>query len=195
MTSGLFILVGLYGLAVAAVLALFAAPYAFFIYNRFVRLQTSAKAALGDIDVLLKKRHDLVPGLVDAVRDYAGHENGIFTEVSGLRSGATPAATVAERAEADGALRGLLKNFSAVAENYPALKADRNFRQLMEALQQVEDAIESARRHYNAVVREYNILLSAIPSRIVGRIGGFAPEEFFELADEEQRQPQRIVGR
>lgn len=179
MVSGLLILFGLYVLGGLLVVALLTAPYLVIIYNRFVKLQTRARAALGDIDVLLRKRADLIPRLLEAVKDYAGHENRVFAEVAGLRSRDLQQATVAERLEYDRALQGLVGRLNAVVEANPTLKADRNFRQLMDALQQIENELEAARRYYNSQVRDHNILLQAIPSRLVGRLAGFAPREYF----------------
>jgi LemA protein len=181
MVSGFLILLGLYALIGLLIVALCSAPFIVYIYNRFIKLQTRARAALGDIDVLLRKRQDLIPRLMEAVRDYAGHEDSVFTEVAGLRSRALQTTTIGERSEHDRALQELSRSLAAVAESNPALKADANFRQLMDALQQIENELEAARRYYNSQVRDHNILLKVIPSRVIGRLAGFAPQEFFEL--------------
>jgi len=162
------------------------------IYNRLVRLRNTARSSWSDIDVQLKKRYDLVPNIVDTVKAYASHERGVFDQVTKARAQAMQGGTPAEQAKADGFFKDTLKSLFAVAEAYPDLKANTNFLKLQSQFQELEDNIESARRYYNAVVRDYNTLTEAFPSNVVASMFGFKPEEFFQLESPEiERKPVR----
>src|SRR5580693_8321056 len=126
------------------------------LYNRLVMLRQAWKNAFADIDVQLKQRHDLVPNLVETVKGYAAHESGVFEKVTEARASAMRAASPAEKGAAEGQLSGALANLMAVAENYPQLKADANFRQLQDQLTDLENKIAAARRFFNNSVAEYN---------------------------------------
>jgi LemA protein len=168
--------------AVALVLIVF--------YNRLVRLRNTVRSSWSDIDVHLKKRFDLVPGLVETVKGYAKHEREVFDRVTQARAGAMQAGGPAEAARQENALKDTLRSLFAVAENYPDLKANESFTAFQKQLQQIEDHIEEARRYYNAVVRDYNSLTETFPSVVVASAFGFKPEEFFRLeAPAEERQP------
>ena len=132
-------------------------------YNRLVALRNRTKEAWSDIDVQLKKRYDLVPNLVEAVKGYASHEKTVFEKVTQARGMAMQANTPAETARAETMLRDTLKSLFALAEAYPELKANANFLQLQAQLQDLENNIENARRYYNAVARDYNTLIKAFP--------------------------------
>jgi LemA protein len=163
------------------------------LYNRLVRLRNTAESAWSDIDVHLKKRHDLVPNLVAAVTGYAGHEQTVLARVTDARARAAHAQNPAESARAETALGEGLRQLLAVAEAYPELKANRNFLELQAQLKEIEDGIEAARRYYNAVVRDYNTTVEQFPSNLVAAGFRFGRREFFELeAPAEEKKPVRV---
>jgi len=163
------------------------------IYNRLIRLRNTVKSSWSDIDVQLKKRYDLVPNLVETVKGYASHEKTVFENVTKARSMAMQASTPADKAKAENFLRDTLKSLFALAEAYPELKANANFMQLQSQLKELEDNIENARRYFNAVVRDFNILIESFPSNIIAGSFGFKQEEFFELeAPEVERKPVKV---
>lgn len=163
------------------------------IYNRLIKLRNTVKSSWSDIDVQLKKRYDLVPNLVEAVKGYASHERALFEKVTEARSMAMQASSPARKAKADNMLRETLKSLFAVAEAYPELKANANFMQLQSQIQELENNIEYARRYYNAVVRDFNIMVESVPSNIVASMLNFKQEEFFELEEPEaERRPVKV---
>lgn len=163
------------------------------IYNKLVRLRNTVKSSWSDIDVQCKKRYDLVPNLVEAVKGYASHEKSVFEKVTQARSMAMQAHSPAEMAKAENMIRDTLKSLFAVAEAYPELKANANFQQLQSQLQELENSIEYARRYYNAVVRDYNTLIESFPSNLIASQFKFQKEEFFELeAPAEERKAPRV---
>jgi LemA protein len=159
------------------------------IYNGLVQLKVRAESAWSDIDVQLKRRHDLVPNLVETVKGYASHESGTFEAVVNARSRAMGAQSPAARAEAENMLTGALKSLFALAEAYPQLRAAENFGQLQQQLAGIEDAIQNARRYYNAVVRDLNTKIQQFPSNLIARTFGFQEREFFEISDAESAVP------
>lgn len=159
------------------------------IYNRLVRLRNTARSSWSDIDVQLKKRFDLVPSLVETVKGYASHEKSVFEKVTEARSQAMKAGSPREAAEKDNMFSQTLKSLFAVAEAYPELKANENFVKLQAQFQDLENGIESARRYYNAVVRDLNIAVESFPSNIIASMFGFKQEEFFKLDSVEERKP------
>jgi LemA protein len=162
-------------------------------YNRLVRLKNTVKSSWSDIDVQCKKRYDLVPNLVETVKGYASHERGVFEKVTEARSLAMKASTPGEMAKAENLLRDTLKSLFAVAEAYPELKANANFLQLQSQLQELENNIEYARRYYNAVVRDYNIMVESFPSNLIASGFGFKKEELFQLeAPGEERKAPKV---
>ena len=154
---------------------------AVFTYNRLVGLRQAWKQAFADIDVQLKQRHDLIPNLVETVKGYAAHESGVFTKVTEARASAMRATTVGEKAAAEGALTGALGNLMAVAENYPQLKANENFRQLQDELADLENKIAAARRFLNNAVAEYNAAIQKFPAVLFAGAMGFQQAQMFEL--------------
>lgn len=163
------------------------------IYNKLIRLRNTVKSSWSDIDVQLKKRYDLVPNLVETVKGYAAHEKSVFEKVTEARSMAMQAVSPADKAKAENMLRDTLKSLFAVAEAYPELKASANFTQLQNQLQELENNIEYARRYYNAVVRDYNIVIESVPSNIVASMFKFKQEEFFELEEPGvERKPVKV---
>ncbi|HWT13245.1 MAG TPA: LemA family protein [Allosphingosinicella sp.] len=169
---------GLVGWIVVGVLVL-AALYAVIIYNRLVRLRALVKEGFSGIIVQLRRRADLIPNLVSTVEGYATHEREVLTEVTAHRADATKARGVAETAQADNAFSAMLGRLMAVAEAYPDLKADDNFRQLQEELSEIEEHLQSARRYYNATVRDLNTRIQSFPDVLLARPMGFSEEESY----------------
>ena len=164
--------------------------WAVLIYNGLIQLKVRADGAWSDIGVQLKRRYDLIPNLVETVKGYAAHEQQVFTQVTEARSRAMQATSPNDKEAAEGQLTGTLKSLFAVAENYPQLRANENFMGLQQSLTQVEEALQGARRYYNAVVRDYNTKLAVFPDRVVAQAGGFTPKEFFQLdAADEAKAP------
>jgi len=162
-------------------------------YNKLVRLRNTVKSSWSDIDVQCKKRFDLVPNLVETVKGYASHERTVFEKVTEARSFAMKATNPAEMAKAENMIRDTLKSLFAVAEAYPELKANANFLQLQSQLQELENNIESARRYYNAVVRDFNILIESFPSNLIASQFGFKQEQLFQLeAPEAERKAVKV---
>lgn len=157
-------------------------------FNRLVALRQAWRRAYADIDVQLKQRHDLVPNLVETVKGYAAHESGVFTQVTQARAAAMRATTVPERSAAEGALSGALSNLFAVAENYPQLKANENFRALQDELTDLENKIAAARRFLNNAVAEYNTAIQQFPGVIFAGMFGFTPAPMFELEATEKAE-------
>ena len=162
------------------------------IYNSLVKLNVQAENAWSDIDVQLKRRYDLIPNVVETVKGYAGHERQTLEAVVNARSRAVSVqgAGPAERGQAEGALTTALRGLFALAESYPQLRAAENFAQLQATLAQIEDAVQNARRYYNAVVRDLNTRIQQFPSNLVAGMFGFRNREFFEVADERKETPQ-----
>src|SRR6202795_2942298 len=152
-------------------------------YNSLVQLRVRADNAWSDIDVQLKRRHDLIPNLVETVKGYAAHEKGTFENIAKLRSQAMQATTPEGKAVAENQLSGALKSLFAVAENYPELKASEEFTQLQGSLSQTEDSIQNARRYYNAVERDFNTKLQSFPTNIIAGMFGYTGRQFFETTD------------
>lgn len=153
------------------------------IYNRLVRLRALVKEGFSGITVQLRRRADLIPNLVSTVEGYASHEREVLTQVTAHRGDATGARGVAETAQADAAFSGMLGRLMAVAEAYPDLKADDNFRQLQDELSEIEDQLQGARRYYNATVRDLNTRVQSFPDVLLARPLGFGEAEFYEDGD------------
>ena len=178
-------------ITVLAVLAIIALAV-IVIYNGLVRLNVQAGNAWADIDVQLKRRHDLIPNVVETVKGYAAHERQTLEAVINARNRAVSVqgAGPAERGQAEGALAGALRGLFALAEAYPQLRAAENFGQLQTTLAQIEEAVQNARRYYNAVVRDLNTRIQQVPSNIIAGMFGFKTREFFEVPDAEKAVPQ-----
>jgi LemA protein len=157
-------------------------------YNGLVQLRVRCDSAWSDIDVQLKRRHDLIPNLVETVKGYATHEKGTFENIAKFRSQAMQATSPNDKAAAENQLTGALKSLFAVAENYPELKASEQFTQLQDSLSQTEDSIQNARRYYNAVVRDLNTKIQVFPTNILAGMFGFQARQFFETS-EADREP------
>src|SRR5919202_5955620 len=163
-------------------------------YNRLVSMRQRVNSAYSDIDVQLKRRHDLIPNLVDTVKGYAAHERGVFDEVTQARANAIAAgsAAPAQRAQAENVLTGALRSLFAVAEAYPQLQAVQEFKDLSENLTSTEDKIAFARRFYNGNVRDYNTALQTFPTNVLAGMFGFTGEQYFELADAAERAAPKV---
>jgi len=159
------------------------------IYNGLVRMRVRVDGAWADIDVQLKRRHDLVPNIVETVKGYASHERETLESVVAARSAAMNAQGPASKAEAENMLSGALKSLFALSEAYPQLQAAENFRDLQQTLGDLENGIQQARRYYNAVVRDYNTRIAQVPSNLVANAFNFSPREFFEIDEGEGEVP------
>ena len=162
------------------------------IYNSLVKLRVQSDNAWADIDVQLKRRYDLIPNLVETVKGYAGHEKGTFEAVVQARNQAMAAQGPAAKGEAEGVLGQALRQLFALAEAYPQLRAVESYTQLQASLGEIEDAVQNARRYYNAVVRDLNTKIQQVPSNFVAQAFGFSPREFFELSNEAERQAPKV---
>ena len=169
---------------------LLAGVFIFWLYNSLVRSKTRVEEAWSHIDVQLKRRVDLIPNLVEAVKGYAKHEKGLFENVTQARSALLSAKGVKESEKADNMLTGALKTLFAVAENYPDLKASDNFKELQDELADTENKIAYARQFYNGNVRDFNILIKTFPNVLLASVLGFRPSEFFEAGAEEKAKPE-----
>lgn len=161
-------------------------------YNGLVLSRNKVKNAWSQIDVQLQRRFDLIPNLVESVKGYMTHEEAVLTKVTELRTAWAGASSVGKKAELDSELSGALKTIMAVSENYPDLKANKNFTELQEELRSTEDKIAYARQFYNDSVTMYNTKLETIPTNIIASMFNFKPEELFEAASEEARQNVKV---
>lgn len=153
------------------------------LYNSLVRTKVRTDEAWSDITVQLKRRLDLIPNLVNTVKGYASHEKEVFNEVTQARAQAMQADGVKETEQSENMFENALKSLFAVAEDYPDLKADQNFRQLQEELVDTEDKIQAARRFYNGAVRDFNTKVRVFPTNLLAKAFGFERREFFEVED------------
>lgn len=172
----IWIVLGLVAVVIIAVI---------FMYNSLVRLNTRTDEAWSDITVQLKRRYDLIPNLVNAVKGYAKHEKSVFEDVTKARANAMGAEGPAETAKAENAFQATLKSLFAVAEAYPDLKASQNFQQLQQELVDTEDKIQASRRFYNGSVRDLNIKVQTFPTNVFANMLGFKKREFFEVEEAE----------
>jgi LemA protein len=159
-------------------------------YNKLVRLRNRADAVWADIEVQLKRRHDLVPNLVEVVEGYAGHERGTFEEVTEARSRAVAAQSPEDRTHAENALSAALARLMATAEAYPDLEAEERFQDLQQELVRLEDTIALARQAYNLSVQAYNNNVQTVPTNLVAWLVSFAPREFLSAPASDRDVPQ-----
>lgn len=151
------------------------------IYNRLIRYRFLVKEAWSDIDVQLKKRHDLIPNLVETVKGYVKYEQGVFEKVTALRNEIVNSKDNKSNPGLENNLSQAIKSIFAIAENYPDLKANQSFLDLQKNLSSVEDNIQMSRRYYNGTVREYNVSIQTLPNNIIANIFHFLPAQFFEI--------------
>uniref|UniRef100_A0A832G7H2 LemA family protein n=1 Tax=Ignavibacterium album TaxID=591197 RepID=A0A832G7H2_9BACT len=162
------------------------------IYNALIRLRNQVKNAWAQIDVQLKRRHDLIPNLLETVKGYMTHERQIMENITKYRSQAMGAQTVGEKAQAESLLSGALGQLRVQVENYPDLKANQNFLALQEELAATENKISFARQNYNDQVMMYNNKIQMFPSNIVAGMFNFKEEEFFELKDQAEKEVPKV---
>ena len=175
-------------IAVVAVVLL----WAVFAFNRLVRLRMQAKAAWSQIDVQLRRRYDLIPNLVEAVKGYMSHERGTFEAVTAAREAAARAGQdVAARSAAEGQLSAALTNLFARAESYPELRASGNMQMLQEELASTENRIAFSRQHFNDCVMAYNTAIASVPDMLIAGPFGFRPEALF-TTDDAAREPVKV---
>ncbi len=160
-----------------------------FTFNKLVRFRNQSRNAWADIDVQLKRRYDLIPNLVETVKGYAGHEKQTFEAVVEARNRAMAAQGPAEKGPAEGQLAQALGSLFALAEGYPELRAVENFLQLQGTLSEIEEALQNARRYYNAVVRDLNTAIEQFPSNLVAGLFGFTLADFFRIEAAEREAP------
>lgn len=179
------------GLILLAVIALIVVAV-IGMYNGLVKLKVQCDNAWSDIDVQLKRRYDLIPNLVATVQGYASHEKGTLEGVVAARNQAMSATGPAAKGEAEGVLAGALRQVFALAEAYPQLRAVESFTQLQNSLTQIEDAVQNARRYYNAVVRDLNTKIVQFPSNIIAGMFGIKAREFFEITAPAEREAPKV---
>lgn len=157
--------------------------------NSIIASRNRVDESWSGIDVQLKRRHDLVPNLVETVKGYAAHESQTFEKVTAARAEAMSAQSVGDTAKAEQKLTGALTDLRAVAENYPQLRATENFQQLSRNLSELEDEIQAARRIYNSNVQSYNTTIQQFPGSVIANQSGFTAREYFEIEDGSEREP------
>jgi len=176
-------------LIVLVVLVLIVALAAVLTYNRLVRLRNRAENSWAQVDVQLRRRYDLIPNLVEAVKGYAAHERGTLDDVTQARTAAQQAQGVAEQAQAENALTAAIGRLFAVAEAYPQLRATENFQQLQAQLAETEQKIAVSRQVYNDAVLTYDNALETVPTNIVAGLFGFRPQAYFETEGAAREAP------
>jgi LemA protein len=164
-----------------------------FLYNKLVRLRNMSKEGWSGIEVQLKRRADLIPNVVEAVKGYMGHERNLLSKVTELRSKSQNAREIGDKSRVEGELSRALANVFAVAEGYPDLKANQNFLDLQSQLGKIEEEIQLARRYYNGTVRELNIKIESFPSNLVAGFFRFTPAEFFEIEDKADQAVPKVT--
>jgi LemA protein len=168
------------------------AIYMIVIYNKFASLRAGIDAAWSDIEVQLKKRYNLIPALVEVVTGYKNYELDTLKQVIEARRAGLNAKSVDEQSKANSTLGAALSNFFALAESYPELKADKNFRNLQDELSNIEESIANARRYYNAIVRDYNASLESFPDVLIAKRFNYKPRDYFELDDSEKEAVKKM---
>lgn len=150
-------------------------------YNRFIKNKNQVMESWSGIDVQLKRRHNLIPNLIETVKGYTQHERETLAELTQIRGGTSSSDSIAKLGRAESQISQALGRLIAVAEDYPELKANQNFLDLQEKLHGVEEEIQLARRYYNGTVRNWNILVESFPSNLLATLFSFSPADFFEI--------------
>jgi LemA protein len=178
-------------IAIVVVVAIIVIAVLYFIVKRnsIIAARNRVDESWSGIDVQLKRRHDLVPNLVETVKGYAAHESEVFEKATKARAEAMSAHSVADTSKAESNLSGALTDLRAVAENYPTLRATENFQQLSRNLSELEDEIQASRRIYNSNVQSYNTDIQQFPGSIVANAGDFTERELFEIENAAEREP------
>lgn len=179
------------GYTLLAVLVI-AGIYLIYAYNALVKNKNLVAEGWSGIDVQLRRRADLIPNLVETVKGYAAHEDKLFRDIADLRAKSISGGTVAETSQVSQAMTGMLGRLFAIAEAYPELKADANFRDLQEKLAGVEDEIQLSRRYYNGAVRNFNTMIESFPTNIISGFFRFTKADFFEIGDQAARQVPKV---
>ena len=190
MSVGAWVGVGVAVLVVIAVIAIVA--WYINCYNTFIRLKNNYEEAFSTMDVQMQKRYDLIPNLVETVKGYAKHEKETLSAVIEARNLAKSAVGVEDKAKAEAAFSGSIRNLFAIAENYPELKANTNFIDLQNQLKIVETEIASSRKYYNACVKAFNVKVEMFPSNLVARAKNFVKAPLFEIEDKEARKAVKV---
>ena len=180
------------GLIIVLVVIAIVVMFVISIYNSLIQLRNRVKNAWSQIDVQLKRRHDLIPNLLETIKGYMKHEREIMENITKYRSQAMDAGSVGEKAQAEGLLSGALGQLRVQVENYPDLKANQNFLSLQEELTSTENKISFARQSYNDQVLFYNNKIQMFPSNIIAGMFQFKEEEFFEVEDEKERAVPKV---
>lgn len=177
------------GIGVAIIVILFVVA----MYNRLVSLREQVRVAWAQIDVLLKRRHDLIPNLVNTVKGYAAHESQTLEAVVAARNAAVAGGgSIADRGKLEGALGGALRRLMVVAEAYPELRANANFSSLQNELANTENQISAHRQAYNGSVQKFNTTVMSFPTNLIAGMFGFSPQPFFELQDIAEREVPKV---
>jgi LemA protein len=163
------------------------------LYNKLVRLRNMSKEGWSGIEVQLKRRADLIPNVVEAVKGYMGHERNLLSKVTELRAKSQSAREISDKSRLEGELSRALANVFAVAEGYPDLKANQNFLDLQSQLGKIEEEIQLARRYYNGTVRELNIKIESFPSNLVAGFFRFTPADFFDIEDKADQAVPKVT--
>jgi LemA protein len=185
MSAGIIILI------IAGVLVL----WVLFTYNRLVTLRNRAKEGWSDIDVQLKRRHDLIPNLIESVKGIMGHERTLLENITKARAGAVAAqasGNTAELAKSESQLSGMLGQLTIAVEAYPEIKANQNMAQLMDELSDSENKIQASRRFYNGQVRDLNTMIETAPANVVAKAFSFTKMDFFEITDAKERENVKV---
>ncbi|HOV34502.1 MAG TPA: LemA family protein [Candidatus Dojkabacteria bacterium] len=157
------------------------------LYNKLAKQKVMVEEASSDIETFLKQRYDMIPNLIEIVKGYAKHEKDIFTDVTNLRAKAMSTDSLEEKLKYDAQLKNGISKLFAVAENYPELKANQNFIQLHQSLENLENEIQKARRYYNGTARDFNEMIVVFPNNIIAGILNFKKVPFFEASEEEKK--------
>jgi LemA protein len=181
--SSIWILVAFIGVVIA---------YLIYVYNALVSQKNLVSEGWSGIDVQLRRRADLIPNLVETVKGYASHEDKLFRDIAELRAKSIAGGSVGEQSAVGQAMSAALGRLFAIAEAYPELKADANFRDLQDKLSGVEDEIQMSRRYFNGSVRTYNTTIESFPSNIVANFFRFIKSEFFEIGDAAAREAPKV---
>ena len=166
--------------------------YLVYVYNALVKNKNLVAEGWSGIDVQLRRRADLIPNLVETVKGYASHEDKLFRDIAELRAKGIAGGSVTEQSQVSQAMTGLLGRLFAIAEAYPELKADANFRDLQDKLAGVEDEIQLSRRYYNGAVRNFNTMIESFPSNLIAGFFQFVKADFFEIGDQAARQVPKV---
>lgn len=178
------------GFVVIVIIVLALAIWGVVAYNRLVRLRNRTDNAWAQIDVQLRRRHDLIPNLVETVKGYASHERGTLEAVVEARNAAVAAGDIAEKAHAENLLTGALRQLFALAEAYPELRASENFRSLQQQLAETENKIAVSRQIYNDATLTFNNAVQTVPTNVIANLAGFSPRPYFEVEEDARSVPQ-----